>query len=74
MDQHCSQIQTINRIEDAVERLTETILGNSKPGLVTRLAIVEKQLDSANYVWREVFRWCGAILTGALLGLMGKFL
>jgi len=70
----CTQLGRLQRIEEALDRITQVLDGNGRPGILTRLALLEHRVGQAGWLAGEGVRWLGAILSGAAIALLGKML
>lgn len=70
----CTQAGRLQRIEEALDRITQALDGNGRPGILTRLALLEHRAGQAGWMASEGVRWLGAILSGAVIAYLSKVL
>jgi len=70
----CLQTERLQRIEEALDRITQVLDGNGRPGILTRLALLEHRAGQAGWMASEGVRWLGAILTGAVVAYLSRLL
>lgn len=70
----CTQAGRLQRIEEALDRITQALDGNGRPGILTRLALLEHRAGHAGWMASEGVRWLGAILSGAVVAYLSKML
>ena len=70
----CGQVERLQRIEEALDRITQVLDGNGRPGILTRLALLEHRAGQAGWIASEGARWLGAILSGAVIAYLSKML
>lgn len=70
----CLQTGRLQRIEEALDRITQALDGNGRPGILTRLALLEHRAGQAGWMASEGARWLGAILSGAIVAYVSRLL
>ena len=70
----CTQAGRLQRIEEALDRITQALDGNGRLGILTRLALLEHRAGQAGWLAGEGIRWIGAILTGAVVAYLSRLL
>jgi len=70
----CSQAGRLQRIEEVLDRITQALDGNGRPGILTRLALLEHRAGLAGWLAGEGMRWLAAILSGAMIAYLSKLL
>jgi len=70
----CGQVDRLQRIEEALDRITQALDGNGRPGILTRLALLEHRAGQAGWMASEGVRWLGAILSGAIVACLSRLL
>ncbi len=70
----CTQAGRLQRIEEALDRITQALDGNGRQGILTRLALLEHRAGQAGWIASEGVRWLGAILSGAVIAYLSRLL
>ena len=52
----------LDRIEEKLDKVHDAIYGNGKDGLMTRMAVVEKDQKSDTWRWRAIFGMMAVVI------------